>query len=62
MGLCHIEKYHTYTLQEFKVAQAVWLEEVRNFVYKFQEFFFPYYWYFGTTNDTYLSMSRWQGA
>ncbi|XP_036729228.1 dynein heavy chain 6, axonemal [Balaenoptera musculus] len=28
MGLCCIEKYHTYTLQEFKAAQVVWLEEV----------------------------------
>ncbi|VCW69734.1 unnamed protein product [Gulo gulo] len=28
MGLCHIEKCHTYTLQEFKVAQIIRLEEV----------------------------------
>eukprot|EP00071_Canis_lupus_P026518 XP_022260075.1 dynein heavy chain 6, axonemal [Canis lupus familiaris] len=28
MGLCHIEKCHTYTLQEFKVAQVIRLEEV----------------------------------
>nr|XP_036867942.1 dynein heavy chain 6, axonemal [Manis javanica] len=28
MGLCHIEKGHTYTLQEFKVAQVIWLQKV----------------------------------
>ncbi|KAI4587317.1 hypothetical protein MJG53_005104 [Ovis ammon polii x Ovis aries] len=28
MGLCSIEKYHTYTLQEFKAAQVVRLGEV----------------------------------
>uniref|UniRef100_A0A452TJF6 Dynein axonemal heavy chain 6 n=1 Tax=Ursus maritimus TaxID=29073 RepID=A0A452TJF6_URSMA len=28
MGLCHIEKCHTYTLQEFKVAQVIRLKEV----------------------------------
>lgn len=39
MGLCYIEKGHTYTLQEFKAAQVVRLAEVKNFVYKFQDFF-----------------------
>ncbi|KAK7803508.1 hypothetical protein U0070_015153, partial [Myodes glareolus] len=28
MGLCYIEKFHTYTLQEFKAAQIVRLQEV----------------------------------
>ncbi|XP_070092321.1 dynein axonemal heavy chain 6 isoform X4 [Equus caballus] len=28
MGLCYIEKCHTYTLQEFKLAQVIRLEEV----------------------------------
>lgn len=28
MGLCYIEKFHTYTLQEFKAAQVVRVQEV----------------------------------
>lgn len=32
MGLCYIEKFHTYTLQEFKAVQIVRLEEVMDVV------------------------------
>ncbi|KAM5227834.1 dynein axonemal heavy chain 6 [Ctenodactylus gundi] len=36
MGLCYIEKSHTYTLQEFKVAQVKRLEEVTELLEKFR--------------------------
>ena len=38
MGLCSIEKYHTYTLQEFKAAQIVRVGEVRKLSIIFKSF------------------------
>ncbi|XP_004388305.1 dynein axonemal heavy chain 6 [Trichechus manatus latirostris] len=36
MGLCHIEKGHTYTLQEFKAAQVIRLQEVTEHLEEFR--------------------------
>ncbi|XP_066123630.1 dynein axonemal heavy chain 6 [Saccopteryx bilineata] len=36
MGLCYIEKGHTYTLQEFKAAQIIRLEEVTERLHEFR--------------------------
>nr|XP_035128016.2 dynein axonemal heavy chain 6 isoform X3 [Callithrix jacchus] len=36
MGLCYIEKCHTYTLQEFKAAQVLWLAEVTEHLGEFR--------------------------
>ncbi|XP_007947093.1 dynein axonemal heavy chain 6 [Orycteropus afer afer] len=36
MGLCHIEKGHTYTLQEFKAVQVIQLQEVTDHLDEFR--------------------------
>ncbi|XP_021113900.1 dynein heavy chain 6, axonemal [Heterocephalus glaber] len=36
MGLCYIEKCHTYTLQEFKAAQVIRLQEVTELLEQFR--------------------------